>query len=412
MGKYGPKSKPTKGSSELSKSNETIEHDAKKRKHNHSQTDDSLEKNFQLEQMDGHVFQLESDLTQTKKQVDKLTAIVTEQEEQLNQEKRFRAIMFARINDLEQYSRKNNLRVFGIPDKDRKESSSVSEQLVLKLFKEKLGINWINPSDIEIAHRTGRFSENSSRAIIVKLVSRKTKTEIIMKRTKLKGKGISISEDLTVENVRRLKKLNDLDVCTQSWSHGGKLFCKNANDVKIEVLSTDIISEDIFQSAAQRRNEAQQQRNEAQRSESSRNQIANSEQNRHDKEKSPLKQKEKEAAIKKKAENENNKFEGSRPKSQKSKDSAKKSENKNSESNKKGSEKNHNTPNVTPDSKKNNDSSSASMELGDLMSDGAAIITPQHSSTPTNDDNIKKIAAHKEAIDIRLKLLAGQQIDC
>ena len=166
----GKKSKSTKGSSEKANIDATFEQDAKKRKlHNQSheessQTDDTLEKNFQLEKIDGHVFQLEEELTQTKNQVNKLYAFIKEQQEQIDQEKYFRSVMSARLNDLEQYSRKNNVRVFGIPDADRREHSSKSEQLVLKLFKEKLGIHWITQNDIDIAHRTGSYSENFNRA--------------------------------------------------------------------------------------------------------------------------------------------------------------------------------------------------------------------------------------------------------
>ena len=51
------------------------------------------------------------------------------------------------------------------------------------------------------------------------------------------------------------------------------------------------------------------------------------------------------------------------------------------------------------------------MEIADVMNDTDSKITPQHSSTPRQDDRIKKIAAHQEAIDIRLRMLAGENID-
>ena len=410
----GSKSKPTKEISEITTVNETFEHEHKKRKinltHEGSQTDESLEKNLQMAEIDGNVFQIDAELTQQKKIVEKLNALVQEQQEQLDQEKRFRSAMNARLNDLEQYSRKNNLRIFGILDKDRKETSAKTEQLVLKLFKEKLGILWINANNIEIAHRTGRFVEGSNRPIIVKLTSRKVKNEVILNRKKLKGKNISIAEDLTIENVKRLRMLNSLEVCTSSWSFDGKLFIKNKHDEKIEVRSSDHISEDIFLTAAQRRT--------ATNSESSKNQLKEKEQSKPIQEKHPSQPKEGEITTAEK----NNTAESTKNACQTSNDlvtvEEKKSETKDSRNTK--SANNHDTACAkSPSSKKDNiskngDSSADSpMEIADVMNDTASKITPQHSSTPRQDqdDRIKKIAAHQEAIDIRLRLLAGEKID-
>ena len=428
MGKgEGPKSKSAKEISEK-KLNETFEHEHKKRKHNlsheeGSQTDESLEKNFQLAQIDGNVFQLDSELSETKKLVEKLNILINEQKEQLDQEKHFRSIMQARLNDLEQYSRKNNIRIFGIPDNDRRESSSKSEELVLKLFKEKLGIPWMNHNSIEIAHRTGRFSEDSNRPIIVKLSHRKIKNEIILNRKKLKGKGITIAEDLTIENVRRLQKLNALEVCTQSWSFDGKIFCKNKDEVKIEVRSSDKIAEDIFLEAAQRRTVTVRQRDGAQASQKSQTQQAENERSEpvHEKEFS----RQNEGAQTSEQNLNNNTTYNSSNTGQNIKDNVgkqkgkKKSENKDSKKNK--GEDSHDSANAkSPSSKKtsetfskNSDTSddSHNMEIADVMSEMNAQITPQHSSTPRQDDKIMKIVAHQQAIDDRLKQIAGQHVD-
>ena len=46
------------------------------------------------------------------------------------------------------------------------------------------------------------------------------------------------------------------------------------------------------------------------------------------------------------------------------------------------------------------------MEIGEILSGSTEGITPKHSSTPT--DKLKKIIAHKDAIDTRLQMLEGQ----
>jgi ribosomal protein L16 Arg81 hydroxylase len=76
------------------------------------------------------------------------------------------AIVRRKCNELEQYSRRANIRIFGIPeDKDedclKKTLAFVNEQLDLT-FKE---------SDIDRVHRVGRPRMNAARAMIVKFMA-------------------------------------------------------------------------------------------------------------------------------------------------------------------------------------------------------------------------------------------------
>ena len=413
MGKdRGAKSKSTMESSGKNLDT-TLEQDAKKRKHNQSQTDISLETDLQLEKIDGNVFELENELSKTKNLVSQLQASLNEQQEQLDREKHFRSVMFARLNDLEQYSRKNNLRIFGIADTDKKESANESEKLVLKLFKEKLGIHWLTQKDIEIAHRTGRYSEHSNRAIIVQLVSRKAKTEIILNRKKLKGTKITIAEDLTIENVRRLKAVNDLDVCAQAWVFGGKIFAKNANEKKIEVRSTDDITENIFEDATnQRTSSIRPEKTPHQQNNSERetpNPPQHKSQNTKEGEKSPKSKagsSKSQSNIKDSENSENNEVVASQQREQGKAPSNSINSKENNLVNSKASSPVTRKSDDSSFSKKNGDTSGIEMEIGDILSGSTEGITPKHSSTPT--DKLKKIIAHKDAIDIRLQMLAGQ----
>ena len=79
------------------------------------------------------------------------------------------------LNDLEQYSRLKNIRIFGLKDSDKNELAYQTEQKVLLLFRNKMGCN-IEPRDIEAAHRVGRFSADANRPVIVRFLSRKTKS--------------------------------------------------------------------------------------------------------------------------------------------------------------------------------------------------------------------------------------------
>ena len=101
----------------------------------------------------------------------------------------------------EQNSRKN-IRIFGL----REEHSENLEE-VIKFAKESLNVH-IRNKEIEIVHRMGRMPMQSgdgnmrSRATIIKFLSNKSKMKLLLRRWALKGKKISIAEDLA----KRLKE--------------------------------------------------------------------------------------------------------------------------------------------------------------------------------------------------------------
>ena len=109
---------------------------------------------------------------------------------------------YGRANELEQYSRRNNVRILGIPEVEENEDASDTADVVVKKLNETMGVN-LNRYDIDIAHRLGRKKKGmkSGRCIIVKFVSRMSKIKCLKDRkTKLKGKHIYIQEDLTSLN--------------------------------------------------------------------------------------------------------------------------------------------------------------------------------------------------------------------
>ena len=97
------------------------------------------------------------------------------------------------LNDLQQYSRRWNLRVFKMPEK---ETAADCIAKVCAIFSDKVGIP-ITASDIEVAHRTGQRSSTRARPILVRFFDRKKSDSVIISRRNLKNKGIVTGEDLT-----------------------------------------------------------------------------------------------------------------------------------------------------------------------------------------------------------------------
>ena len=107
-----------------------------------------------------------------------------------------------RLRDLEDRSRRDNLRIDGIAEVEN-ETWEQTEEILHNLFKEKLELENIS---VERAHRVGNKGKNDKRTIVLKLASFKDKLKIISEARKLKGTNISINEDYSKETLEIRKE--------------------------------------------------------------------------------------------------------------------------------------------------------------------------------------------------------------
>ena len=103
---------------------------------------------------------------------------------------------FCRIHDAEflidrqeQYSRKNSIRIRNV----REERGEQIEELTIKTLKDELDLV-IDPTEIDIVHRVGRYNEGKHRAILVKFMSHKSKEKVM--QLKKNAPNVKIHEDL------------------------------------------------------------------------------------------------------------------------------------------------------------------------------------------------------------------------
>ena len=110
-----------------------------------------------------------------------------------------------KLTDLENRSRRNNLRTDGIPE-SRNETWEEREEEIQIVFNEKLGVKNVQ---IERAHRSKRSKSNNNsekpRAIVCKLLNYKQKAEILKNTKKLKGSNIFINDDFCHETIQYRK---------------------------------------------------------------------------------------------------------------------------------------------------------------------------------------------------------------
>ena len=102
-----------------------------------------------------------------------------------------------RVRELEDYSRRNNLILDGIPERSGETNENL-QVAVVNIFKEKMNVN----ANVEIAHRLGRsgnpnHNPSRPRQVIVKMRNFSDRQACIRSASKLKGTNIYINEDLS-----------------------------------------------------------------------------------------------------------------------------------------------------------------------------------------------------------------------
>ncbi|GFS11139.1 LINE-1 type transposase domain-containing protein 1, partial [Elysia marginata] len=147
-------------------------------------------------------------------------------------------------NELEQYTRKNNIRVFGLRDKVKFEEVEDTTSLVLDLFRGRLGLTHFDPQTIDVAHRIGPFKIEYNRAVIVRFTTHRAANEVLAKRRALKGSGITIAEDLTPTNAAKFRKFREIKCVQRAWTKRGEVYVKREDGLVLKVGPRDTV-EDI-----------------------------------------------------------------------------------------------------------------------------------------------------------------------
>ena len=129
-------------------------------------------------------------------------------------------------DDLEQYSRRNTVRIRGVAEALNENTDIAVKELAAR----KLSVD-ISDSDVVRSHRVGRRAEDRStpRDIIVRFTTHNTKTSVMRSALKLKGTHVFINEDLTktratiaweARTLKRERKISD------TWTRDGVIFVK------------------------------------------------------------------------------------------------------------------------------------------------------------------------------------------
>ena len=177
-----------------------------------------------IEKLESRVLTLEMEKDKLEKTI-KIANAKCEQSEAIAKLAVYKSeLAMRRLNDLEQHSRKDLVRMFGVRDLNKQETAEKTVNVVVDVLSS-IDVQ-ITKNDISIAHRLGKFTENKARPIIVKFKSRLQKNQALYQRRKLKGTGMGISEDLTVKNHEYLHKLQQHKDVEAAWTRDTNFFVK------------------------------------------------------------------------------------------------------------------------------------------------------------------------------------------
>ncbi|KAK3889136.1 hypothetical protein Pcinc_006877 [Petrolisthes cinctipes] len=146
--------------------------------------------NDQIKKLEGKVSDLTVSLEFTQREVDELKTEIKEQTKSSHEKMKQ---LEERINYQEDYSRKKNVRISGVEERDGNETWEQSVKTVTSLLQDKLQLEGL---ELERAHRVGVRRDAKPRTIVARF-SRYCDREAAMRNArKLKGTNIFLDDDL------------------------------------------------------------------------------------------------------------------------------------------------------------------------------------------------------------------------
>ena len=149
-----------------------------------------------------------------------------------------------RLDDQEQRGRNWCLLMHGVEETEGEDT----DDAVLKIIKDDLGIHDIEKTDIVRSHRIGprkvqrntRSNTNNSRPIIFRFKSWNKRMQVFKSKRVLKGKKISITESLTSTRVERYKLAIAKYGYGHVWTAEGRIVSKDPGGKYVDLTTGDI----------------------------------------------------------------------------------------------------------------------------------------------------------------------------
>ncbi|XP_062604976.1 uncharacterized protein LOC134266766 [Saccostrea cucullata] len=141
-----------------------------------------------------------------------------------------------KANYNEQYSRKNNIKVYGVQETEDEDIIEV----VKSVLKEKGDVE-VNECDIVACHRIPGSKGKGPKPILMKMTNNDKKAHIMRKRSKVKAApgNIRLGDDVTKENGELIARLLDCEGVSSAWYFNGSVY----GEVKKKRVKFDILDD-------------------------------------------------------------------------------------------------------------------------------------------------------------------------
>lgn len=175
-----------------------------------------------------------SAVSQLQKALEENTNVMRDLRVAVEERDRTITAMQTKIDDLEQYQRRQCLRIFGVEEKQNEDT----DQIVMQVAQ-KIGVE-LNIHDIDRSHRVGRSDTGRPRPIIVKFVSYRKRSEVFRSKRNLKGCGWTVREDLTKNRHKLLRDAIEKFGVSNVWSLDGAIIVKEGNAKRRVTQSSEL----------------------------------------------------------------------------------------------------------------------------------------------------------------------------
>ena len=127
----------------------------------------------------------------------------------------------------ERYSRRNCLliHILHVKENEKQDTDNVAVEIFEKEMQEKVSVNDIDPVKLE-----KKYTRSRPRPTLIKFAKYNIANAIFRNKKILKGKTISITENLTKKRIIEMKITRETYSFKNVWSQDGKILYTDAND--------------------------------------------------------------------------------------------------------------------------------------------------------------------------------------
>ena len=199
---------------------------------------------FQEETVKSHIIKVTESLNTMSERFDKFEKVLKEKDDKIKElEDKINSLeeknedlitknhdFSIKMDDLEQYSRRNCLLLHGVKEDDEENT----DEIVLRTVAEEIGIQ-INEGDLDRTHRLGKRKRNDGkpRPIIVKFTRYAVRHKVFTYKRNLKGKRYLITESLTAYRMKLLTEAQEMFGVKNVWTSDGRILYKDNNKVAL-----------------------------------------------------------------------------------------------------------------------------------------------------------------------------------